>query len=334
MGKCITLLRRLDLVRHASAFVGVAVCALVYLTASAPEALAEKVGVVGAVNTAATGTVPDGDTEEIVIGRSVLFNELVETDANGRVHLMMLDRTTLTIGPNSSLLIDKFVYDPKSRSGEIRLTLKRGLMRFVGGAISKKKAVGIKTPVATIGVRGGIALVSVPSPEETEATFLFGQEMSIEIAGKVVETITRPGFFTKLSAEFGASSPQRAAVAAIKSKLRSLQGTRGQNGGAGGPVDPAAISAGLSKALPDQDPKVLGQVLNKILKVSTPFTNTANGPLFVQSNLRQPFNEPLDQMEEPKEEYQYYSGSGVSIESVIVQIDIPILAAAPDSREE
>ena len=41
------------------------------------------------------------------------------------------------------------------------LTVGRGTMRFVGGVISKTSEVRVKTPSASIGIRGGIFTVTV-----------------------------------------------------------------------------------------------------------------------------------------------------------------------------
>ena len=41
-------------------------------------------------------------------------NELITTRANDRAHLMFLDGTSVTVGPNAQLTIDRFVYDPNT----------------------------------------------------------------------------------------------------------------------------------------------------------------------------------------------------------------------------
>jgi hypothetical protein len=66
----------------------------------------------------------------------------------------------MTIGPNSDLTIDRFVYDPNTGTGQLAMTATKGVMRYVGGRLSKhENAVTIRTNVALIGVRGGIVLV-------------------------------------------------------------------------------------------------------------------------------------------------------------------------------
>ena len=79
------------------------------------------------------------------------------------------------------------------------LTLRRGLLRFVGGTISKKKPVRVTTPVGVLGVRGGIALIEVIDQDTVEATFLFGEDLVVWLDGREVARIRRPGFSTRLT---------------------------------------------------------------------------------------------------------------------------------------
>ena len=94
-------------------------------------------------------------------------DEKVTTKNNDRAHLVFLDGTSLTVGPNSDVIIDKFVYDPDTKTGEMALNVSRGTLRFVGGVISKKSEVKIRTPVASMGIRGGILTVAVSSTGAT-----------------------------------------------------------------------------------------------------------------------------------------------------------------------
>src|SRR5215472_11823464 len=77
--------------------------------ASSP-ALALRVGVDSAVNPEATGTAPGGAPQRIVLGQDVLFNERIATSAAGQTQILFDDASTLTVGPNSNMVIDQFVY--------------------------------------------------------------------------------------------------------------------------------------------------------------------------------------------------------------------------------
>src|SRR5437868_13989463 len=69
----------------------------------------------------------------------------------------------MTIGPNSDLAIDEYVYDPSTNSGKLAATLSKGVMRFVGGQISHAGNAQITTPNAVVGVRGGVAIFNPAS---------------------------------------------------------------------------------------------------------------------------------------------------------------------------
>ena len=70
-----------------------------------------KVGVTAAVNPSTRGTAPGGAARIKSLGENVVFNERIETDADGLAQILLIDGTTFTVGPNSALTIDKFVYD-------------------------------------------------------------------------------------------------------------------------------------------------------------------------------------------------------------------------------
>ena len=136
--------------------------AISVVAGAADTALAqERAGVASSVNPAAEGRLGGGEARVLFIGSDVFRNEVIRTDVSGLAHLSFLDHSSLTVGPNSELVIDRFVYDPDSDTGELTLSATKGVLRFVGGALSKQDAVEIKTPVGSLGIRGGISLVEL-----------------------------------------------------------------------------------------------------------------------------------------------------------------------------
>jgi len=131
-------------------------------TIAMPEGLrAETVGTAGAVRPAAAGTPPGGSARTLEVGSGIVSRERIETTTSGSVQVMFNDRSTLTVGPNSDLVIDEFVYDPNAAGGgRFATRLTKGALRFVGGEISHTAGATITTPVATLGIRGGAALVT------------------------------------------------------------------------------------------------------------------------------------------------------------------------------
>ena len=159
------------------------------LLAGAAEA---RVGVTSVTAGEPRGQPPAQAERVLRVGIDVLANERVTTGPSDRAHLVFLDASSISVGPNSALVIDKFVFDPDRNTGQMAITATRGVLRFVGGAISKGSEVEIKTPTATIGIRGGIADVTVGPTGETNAVFLYGKSMRVTGQG-VSQVATRNG---------------------------------------------------------------------------------------------------------------------------------------------
>jgi hypothetical protein len=161
------------------------------LAVSGPALAQAKVGVTSATDGDPLGKPPSENERVLKIGIDVQANEVVTTKANDRAHLVFLDGSSLTVGPNARLTIDKFVFDPVSKTGDLAITASQGVMRFVGGKISKTNPVTINTPSGTIGIRGGIGIFEI-GQRGTTANFLFGKDMTVTGQGQT-QTATRPG---------------------------------------------------------------------------------------------------------------------------------------------
>lgn len=180
--------------------VGTAVASALLLALAAAPAHA-KVGIASVVNGEPTAQPPQEAQRVLHIGNDMVADETVVTKSNDRAHIVFLDGSTLTVGPNSTIVIDKFVFDPGQQSGTLSLRASRGVFRYVGGVISKNAEVEIKTPSATLGIRGGIATVTVEPSGATRANFLFGGSLSITSQG-VTQVTTQPS--TQVAALAGA----------------------------------------------------------------------------------------------------------------------------------
>ena len=109
------------------------------------------------------------DTIQIAKGTEIKTNDKVETK-NGKVKIVFKDNTNVTVTESSSLIIDDFVYDPKSGAGKLGLKAAAGTVRYVSGNIAKDpKNVKINTPTAAIAVRGTDFVMAV---SETGASMI------------------------------------------------------------------------------------------------------------------------------------------------------------------
>ena len=154
----------------------------------------------------------------IEIGAQVVENEKIQTTATGSVQVLFIDKTTLNVGPNSTLVIDRFVFNPVTTKGELALSLGKGVLRVVGGAATHSEGATIRTPVASIGLRGGIAIITHSGAKGTEAILGFGRmsvtTLCIGSATNCRPTtvdVTRPGYgVTVAGLNKAPSSPTRA----------------------------------------------------------------------------------------------------------------------------
>ena len=86
-------------------------------------------------------------------GSSVYSRDLIHTGDAAVADLRFHDNTNLSVGPKSSVRLDKFVYDPNKSAGGVAVEATRGSFRFVTGSQSKG-SYQVKTPYGTLGIRG------------------------------------------------------------------------------------------------------------------------------------------------------------------------------------
>ncbi len=215
------------------------------------SAIAQEIGAAAAVNPRSQGTPPGGETRVLQIGARVMHNERIQTSERGTIQLLFLDKTTLNVGPNSTLVIDSFVYDPGTGTGQMAATLAKGALRFVGGQLSHQGAATLKTPVAVIGIRGGIATIA-HGDNGTRAIDNFGLLAVSNGAGSTV--IRRSGFAVSVpSSTAPPTEPERVSQAETNYYLALLTSKPGQKGGIGsipadsdvGPFDIGTGTLGL-----------------------------------------------------------------------------------------
>ena len=214
----------------------------------AVSAALEKVGVVAAAQGKVKLSMPGEAGHIAESGEAVFISQEVATDAKGHLQILLLDETVFTIGPNSAITIDKFVYDPKSHAGEIRASIAKGIFRYVSGKIAAKKSdsVSMKLPTATIGFRGtivggsvegnGQGLVALLGPgDNNDANAPIGS-FSIEGQDGDHQDVNRTGFGVEVGASGGLSGVFQLSDEQVNGLTSGLapSGDRGQTGGTGG----------------------------------------------------------------------------------------------------
>jgi hypothetical protein len=230
------------------------------IVAAAAPALAQQVGTATAVNPTTESTPPGGSTTTLTVGARVLHKERIHTSPTGSVQLLFLDKSTLNIAPNTSLVIDEFVYDPASNSGHMLTKLTRGTLQYIGGQLSHQGAVTIETPPAVIGIRGATLNVSHGdnignTGGGTQVSSQYGQ-ITITNGGGTV-TITRPGFMVTITNwNTPPGQPVQVTAAQVAQYIEYLSSKGNQNGGVPGlnSLATAGFSCGTNSTAPCPQP--------------------------------------------------------------------------------
>lgn len=155
-----------------------------------------EIGVAAVVENQVTGQL-DGTTRRLAVGDGVVRNEVVATGAASGAHLVFEDRTSLTLGENARIALTTFVYDPAGGATRVVTTAARGAFRFVSG-LGQDGGYTVRTPRATIGVRGSI-VESLIDPERNVELHILVQG-AMEVCAPDCVALSRPGRFVVLTA--------------------------------------------------------------------------------------------------------------------------------------
>ena len=189
------------------------------------SALAENVGNVGAVNQSAHGTPPGASKRSLSVGLGVQRRERIETSPQGSAQIVFNDTSTMTVGRNSAVTLDDFVYSGAGR-GQQGVSMAKGVMRFVGGGVSHGGGTRLRTPTASISVRGGTALVRIGGACGTLVVHQYG---FINVGG---QALTHPGYGVCAPSGGPVSDPFLVPPETIAEIIASLESGKRQRGGA------------------------------------------------------------------------------------------------------
>jgi hypothetical protein len=108
----------------------------------------------------------DGQKLPAASGMGVRQSDVLVTGADGTVGVTFLDNSLLSLGPRSTLAIDRFKFDTTTHDGQFDTSLKRGTLAVVSGRIVQRspEQMRVRTPSAIMGVRGTEFVVKVEEP--------------------------------------------------------------------------------------------------------------------------------------------------------------------------
>ena len=133
-------------------------CALALLIASAPAFAQTPPSAVGRIKIASGSAfiVRNGTQVAAQAGQPIFEADGLRTGADGRLGVTLKDDTRVSLGPNSEMRVDRFVYAPAEGRLGIVLNVVHGVMAYVSGRIAKlaPDSIRLETPAAVMGVRG------------------------------------------------------------------------------------------------------------------------------------------------------------------------------------
>ncbi|MCA1972165.1 MAG: FecR domain-containing protein [Caenispirillum sp.] len=163
---------------------------------------AEAIGTVTKLTGIVFAQRADGTRVQLASGDQVFQGDIIETGSDGAVGVTFVDNTEMSLGSSGRLVLDEMIYDPDSGSGESSFSLVSGAFSFVSGQIAKSgpDAMTVKTPVATIGIRGTKGVVKVGAfdtdgdgevDSQIEVALLDSGEIVVRAFNGVTQTINQ-----------------------------------------------------------------------------------------------------------------------------------------------
>jgi hypothetical protein len=105
----------------------------------------------------------NGERKAAARGMQLQKGDTVKTDPQGAIGMVFSDDTLISMGPNTEVRIDDYLFEPLEKRLSFVARILRGTVCFLSGQIAKlsPESVRLVMPVATIGVRGTHVLIKV-----------------------------------------------------------------------------------------------------------------------------------------------------------------------------
>lgn len=147
------------------------ICIAVVVLFAGSDTLAQSPGSsIGYVKTVAgdASIVSGSKRTRAEAGRPLYEKDVLETGKDGALGATLKDNTLLSLGPNSRLALESYLLQPDRDAYSLITNITRGTVQYVSGLIAKlsPSSVKIKTPLATLGVRGTRLLVRVDAADD------------------------------------------------------------------------------------------------------------------------------------------------------------------------
>ncbi|MEM7236842.1 MAG: FecR domain-containing protein [Pseudomonadota bacterium] len=133
------------------------------------------------------------DTERLEEGDSIYRRATINTNRAGSARMLLDDGSSLTLGANSDLVIDDFVYQPERDTGRASLRLVQGILRMLSGRMGSD-SYSVSTRIAVLGVRGTAFTIDNRKPELLTIQVDEGTVIVRPLQGRESYRLTAPSF--------------------------------------------------------------------------------------------------------------------------------------------
>jgi FecR protein len=212
-------------------------------------------------------------------GEAIFLGDHVISASDSGMQILLVDETIFTIGPDSDMSIDTFVYDPSTGAGKLAASVTKGAFRFVSGKIAANNPDGmeIKTPAATISIRG--TMVAGRTDGKSVLIVLLGPGYDGDTSEKIGHVIVsnHAGTTELFGAGYGTfvpgpnDPPGTPKLISLDDILRldlATGGVRsaGSNGG--------SVQGGQSSSMSGESTAATASSINTVLSISSTSTST------------------------------------------------------------
>ena len=140
-------------------------CVLALILGAATPVVAQQPSPAGHIKTAsgASYIVRNNATLPARPGAAVFETDSLRTGADGTVGITLKDDTRLSLGPESEVRLERYLYAPGQGGFAMVLRFARGVAAYVSGRMAKlaPDSIRLETPSAIVGVRGTTVAIRV-----------------------------------------------------------------------------------------------------------------------------------------------------------------------------
>ena len=109
----------------------------------------------------------DGKQSRLDVGDTVKVGDTVLTGEGATAQIIFQDETKIVVGPNAQMKLDELIFRKDNTARKFTVNATRGAFRFLSGK-SPSDAYTVRTPIATMGVRGTVFDFTIPTNRNTD----------------------------------------------------------------------------------------------------------------------------------------------------------------------